>query len=589
MANNHKQGPAKARSAANSLITAVAVIGGLVFVNIIGSRYFGRADLTEDRIYKLSKVSLDTVKNLPDRMNVKAFISGDLPPQMNSIAQYARDMLDEYAAASGGKLVWESIDPTGGKDKEEKERHKDELSKYKIQKMTIETIKDTKLELGGENYLGIGFAYADQIESVPSLTSTEGLEFQITGVIRKLVNTKKHKVGFATSEGELQRQPQGPGGGMQMIGQFLSDYDVSDITLDKPIPDDIEALVIAGPKQPFNEKVKFHIDQFLMKGKAVAFFVDGMTLESPQGMQLPGMEQPKIGRQNDTNLTDLFEKYGLKLRDDLVLDKQNVIGLVPVNGGMRPTNYPTFVAVVEDGLAKDHMLTSKVKALVTPFTSSVELVGDLKDGKVEGVKATAVARTSEGSWRNSGFFLFNPTQKLAPPASESDKGPFVLGYAVEGKLKSALSQRRGRQQRGRVDARERRGAEGGQGRGAAPGHGLLQRPQRRAPAAGAICPGVRPEPAVRHQHHRLAAQGRLDGDAAGQGRHPAAVHGVARVEHHVLALRHRGRGIAGADRDRAAAVAAAHFAALQRQSLKSPDRIQLTGGHLSIPTNRGGQ
>src|SRR5437899_2400722 len=92
-------GPAKGRTAANSLLMALAVIAGLVFVNIIGARYFGRVDLTEDRIYKLSKVSLDTVKNLPDRMNVKAFISGDLPPQMNTIAQYTRDLLEEYAAA----------------------------------------------------------------------------------------------------------------------------------------------------------------------------------------------------------------------------------------------------------------------------------------------------------------------------------------------------------------------------------------------------------------------------------------------------------------------------------------------------------
>ena len=36
--------------------------------------------------------------------------------------------------------------------------------------------------------------------------------------------------------------------------------------------------------------------------------------------QMPGMDQPKIGRGNDTNLHELFEKYGLKLRDDLVLE-----------------------------------------------------------------------------------------------------------------------------------------------------------------------------------------------------------------------------------------------------------------------------
>ena len=146
-------GPHKTRTAANALLTAVAVVVSLIGLNIIGARLFGRADLTEDRIYKLSKVSVETVRNLPDRLNVKAFLSSDLQPPLNTTAQYVRDLLDEYAAASGGKFVWEAIDPLGGKDKEEKDRRKEELTKYKVQKIALERISDTKLEIGSENYL----------------------------------------------------------------------------------------------------------------------------------------------------------------------------------------------------------------------------------------------------------------------------------------------------------------------------------------------------------------------------------------------------------------------------------------------------
>lgn len=431
--NNEQQGaggPHKARTAVNALITTVAVIATLVGINIIGTRVFARADLTEDHIYKLSQVSRDTVKNLPDRLNVKAFLSGDLQPPLNTTAQYTRDILDEYAAASNGKFVWEAIDPTSGKDKEEKDKHKEELSKYKVQKIALERISDTKLEIGSENYLGVGFAYGDQVESIPSVTNTEGLEFQITSVIRKLVATRKRKVGVAASEGELSREQ-----GLQFISNLLQDYDLTPVQLDKPIGDDIDALIVPGPKQPFKDSAKFHIDQFLMKGKPVALFLDGMVIEAPKGMNLPGMDQPRIGRANDLGLEDLLSKYGVKVRDDLLLDRQNVIGLVPVNGQLRPANYPTFVAVNEDQLAKGDV-TNKVKALVTPFASSVELVGELKDGKGE-VKATAIARTSKASWRNGGFFIFNPTQPLAPPQTDADKGPFALGYVLEGKLKSA--------------------------------------------------------------------------------------------------------------------------------------------------------
>lgn len=430
MAANVK-GPAKAKTAANSIVTAVAVIASLILLNIIMMRYPKRLDLTQEGVYSLSKYSLDLVKNLPDRMNVKLFVSDGLPPEFKPTAQYVRDLLDEYKVASGGKLDFEAIDPTAGKDDDEKKKHQEDLGKYKIQKITLERISDNKMEIGSENYLGVAFTYGEQIDSIPQIVRTEGLEYQVTGLIRRLIATKKKKIGIVTSEGELQPQQ-----GLQLLGRILgTDYETTTVALDKPVQDDVDALFIVGPKTPFNDKSKYAIDQFLMKGKGVAFFVDGMKIEAPQGMQMPGMEQPKLGQPNDVNLQDLFEKYGLKLHDDIVFDAQNAPGLVPVQGQMFPANYPTFVAIAGDGLAKND-LTHNMGAIVMPFASSLELVGDLKDGKSE-VKAQPVARTSARSWRNTGFFVFNPLVKLEKPQNEADKGPFTLGYTLQGKWKSA--------------------------------------------------------------------------------------------------------------------------------------------------------
>lgn len=425
-------GPRKGRSALNALATTFAVIVSLLLANVVGTRLFARADLTEDHIYKLSAVSRETVQNLPDKIHVKAFISGDLQPPLNAYGRYIADLLDEYQAASNGKLEWERIDPSAvGKNADEKEASRTELDKYKIQKIALQRVSDTKMDISSDNYLGLGFSYADQVQSIPSITQTEGLEFQITGLIRRMAALKKPKMAFAASEGELNQQQ-----GLKILSQVLQDYDVSSAKLDQPVPDDVDLLVVAGPRQPFSDKAKYHLDQFLMRGKPVALFVDGMVVEAPRGMMIPGMEQPRIGHPNSTGLDDLLGKYGIKINSDMVLDPQNAVGLVPVNGQMRPANYPTFVAVTEDGLPSDFGLTQSIKALVLPFSSSIELVGDLKDGKT-GIKATAVARTSANSWRNNGFFMFNPTEPLSPPKTDADKGPFVLGYALEGTFKSA--------------------------------------------------------------------------------------------------------------------------------------------------------
>ena len=428
--------PAKAKTAANALITTVAIIGGILAINVVGGRLFGRADLTEDKLYKLSAGSKDAVANLPDKMIVRAYISSNLQPQLAQIGRYVRDVLDEYASASNGKLVWEAIDPLEGSIEEQNQK-KEELRKYKIEPITLQSVSEAKLEISGDNYLGIAFVYGDkEIESLPKVFQTEGLEFNITNIVKKLTSQKKRKLAVANSEGELTTTQ-----GMQIIGRVMRDYDISTVSLDQPVADDVDVLVVAGPRKPFADKAKYNIDQFLMKGKSVAMFVDGMLVEAPQNMQfnLGGAEQPRVGRANDTNLGDMLEKYGVKVRDDIIMDEQNTVGPVPIGNQLFLANHPVFVGVTEEsgGFPGKWPVTDNMKVLILPFPSSVELVGDLKDKKAEGVTATPIAQSTGGgkSWRQTGFFLFNPQ---ARPQKSNELGPFVFGYAIEGKLKSAF-------------------------------------------------------------------------------------------------------------------------------------------------------
>jgi len=419
--------PTKAKTGANAVVFTLLVIGAIIAVNLIAARFPKRVDLTADHVYTLSPGSKELVAKLPDVLQVKAFISSDLQPPFSQTAQYVRDLLDEYAHASKGKLKWEAIDP--GEDSKLEE----EATKMKVPKMRRGRISNNKVEIGA-SYLGIGLSYQGNVESIPEVNATEGLEFEIDKRIRMLTQ-KKTKIAFATSEGELSTTagPQGQGGGgLQALKQYMDFYDVVPTDLKgKQIPDDVAALVIAGPKQPMTERAKFVIDQFLMKGKSVAFFVDGMKFETPNQMQIPGQQTPpQIGQKNDTGLEDLLGHYGFKVNDDVILEPQkNVPGPLMVDGQMQLGNYPTFL--VTDSIAKSSPLFEHVDALIVPFASSVELI---KDNKAQsGLVYTQLAQSSGQAWRQKGFFLLNPTVPLKPA---DDKGPFALGYSAEGKFKS---------------------------------------------------------------------------------------------------------------------------------------------------------
>jgi ABC-type uncharacterized transport system involved in gliding motility auxiliary subunit len=417
----------KAKTGANVVATVGLILIGLVFFNLIANRFFTRLDFTADKIYTLSQPSRELVAKLPDRMTVKAYISDDLQPPFSQTAQFVRDLLSEYATASKGKFVWEAVDP--GKDPKVEE----EATKNKVSKTRRGRVSSNKVEIGA-SYLGVALQYQGNIESIPEINGAEGLEFELTRLI-KMMTVKKKKIAFATGEGELSTQgdPQTGHGGLQIVGQYMKDYEVTQVNLagtDKPLADDVDALVIAGPKSPFSDKAKFAIDQFLMRGRSVALLVDGMVVEAPRQMQMPGAEnQPRIGRKNDVGLEDLLENYGLKIKDDLVLEpRQNVPGPVPVAGQMFLANYPTFVAATK--MAPKISITDHVNAVVMPFCSSVEQVKD----KQPNVTYTQLVTSTENAWRQTGFFLFDPQN--AQLKVGDDKGPFPLAWSATGRFKS---------------------------------------------------------------------------------------------------------------------------------------------------------
>ena len=423
MSNESNQAKKRA-SASNAFLYVLFVIGAIVVVNLLSTRVFGRLDLTESKVYTLSPASKDVVRTLPDYLTIKAYISKDLPPELANVSRYVRDLLDEYRAASRGKLRFEAVDP--GTDK----KAEDEATACKVNKLQIQVMHSQKFEVGSY-YLGLCFQYSGQNEAIPQIAQAEGMEYQVSSLIKRMTQ-KKRKVAFTNGHGELDLT-QGFQALKQAVGQ---EYEATSVNPSQAaITDDVDALVVGGPKQAFDDKGRREIDKFLMRGKGAIFLVDGMAMSTPRGAEMPGML--KVGQPNDTGLTEILSVYGFKIGSDFVLDRQNAPGPIDLGGRRMLANAPVFVGVetTEPNDAKDLSLLGGVKALVFPFASSVELVGPLKDGKPAQGKLWTLASSSPTSWKESGFFFFAPNTKIE---EKKDKGPFGLAYAYQGPLKSAF-------------------------------------------------------------------------------------------------------------------------------------------------------
>jgi gliding-associated putative ABC transporter substrate-binding component GldG len=418
---------AKAKSRANGVAFTALAIGAVVALNIVSTRLFGRLDLTEDRIFTLSPESRKLVASLPDRMTLKAYISRELPPEagqggvsLATTSQYVRDLLDEYATYSKGKLTWQWVDPeTDPKLAQEAERNK-------VRKIEVYVRKTGKRELGLK-YLGVSFQYQGQVESLPVITGVSGLEYEISSLIQRMAVRKK-KLVFTAGQGERELAQE-----MQLVQQNLGNYDIATVNLsgDKPqeLPADTDALIVLGPKATFTDKGRYALDQAILRGVPTAIFVDGMIFDNSQP-QIPGMppQQPTLARKNEHGLGELLSAYGVKVGDDFVFDQQVVPGAIPYQGRLHLLEYPAFVA--SSALAKDHPTMDHLEALVFPFASSVTL-----DGKSASA-ARPLALTTKRAWRQTGFFVLDPTRRMAPI---EDRAPFPLAVAITGTLKSAYA------------------------------------------------------------------------------------------------------------------------------------------------------
>ena len=414
--------------ASSALLYALFVVGAIVLINLISTRFFGRIDLTETKVYTLSQASRDLVKKLPDFLTVKALISSDLPPEMKTLSRYVRDLVDEYRTSSNGKFRWEALDPGADKNLEQ------EASRCKIDKIQIQVLRGTKFEMGSY-YLGLCLLYGDKMESIPQIGRAEGLEFEISSLIKKLT-VKKKKIAFTTGHGESDTNQ-----GFRALKQVLEqEYDLTTVNPSTTeIPADVDALVIGGPKQALDEKGQREIDRFLMTGRGAVVLDDGMAVSSPSQQQFTqaGMGQIKMVQINQTGLDKLLDTYGFKVGQDVIADNEAAMpGLVEMGGGRRGlTQLPIWVGV-QIPKSQTISILDGIRGLVFPLASTVDLVGPLAGGNLPaGVKLWKLASSSPSSWKHASFFLLNQATKLE---ESKDRGPFSFGYAYQGPLKSAF-------------------------------------------------------------------------------------------------------------------------------------------------------
>ena len=401
------------------------VLAIVICVNLLSAKHFVRADITQDRIHSLDPATIALVSDLERPLIVKVFFTKDLEAEYANHERVLIDKLEELRAYSAGRMEITVRDPTGYKELEE------EAQRFGVQRIQFQYREEDRLEVRPV-YMGASFVYGDRQEVMPAITRVDTLEYALATTLRKLIeNPELPVVGFSTSFGEV-NPLQGNTAPLKAILDRLGDrFQLAPITLGGPgaLPEALDALMIIGPQQTYTERALYQLDQFVMRGGALAVFVANHKPD------LRSMRVTPIF----SGMEGILGHYGVQVNRDLIVDrKQNGKIRLPVRRGNNvismPVNYPLIPSLTD--LSQEHPVVRDLKEMLAPFSSSVQVVDPLPAG----LSAEVLATSSEASGRVKGIVSADPTAyRVIAPGEET--GAWPVAITVSGAFDSLFADR----------------------------------------------------------------------------------------------------------------------------------------------------
>jgi len=211
-------------------------------------------------------------------------------------------------------------------------------------------------------------------------------------------------------------------------------YSIQQIKLkDEPLPESIQCLMIARPTEPLSDYELFQIDQFLMKGKNIALFIDSFKEEFQQQQNMFMGNQGPQYIPLDTGLNKLLSHYGIHVQPAYVLDESCYKQRNPrqMGGGETPIYFAPMIKGKNINNKLDYMenLKGLVALKISPLTLNSNTVSDNK------IQARQLFSSSEKSWLMKDRINLNP-MFMRPPQADADMAQYALAYMLEGSFPS---------------------------------------------------------------------------------------------------------------------------------------------------------
>lgn len=409
----------------NSHLQALLVVIIVILANGFAAFRVARVDLSQDRLYSLDAASKQIVQQLDRPLVARVYFTPGLGAPYQNHQQFVVDKLQEFATYSKGRMTVEVLDPASDPHIAEA------ASGFGLQQLDY-TFKDQDRSELRRIWMGVVLLYGDRQDVLPAVTDLSALEYQLAAAMKRLSTRREdvRTIGWALGDGEPDYQKD-TGAVRALAASLARTFVLKPIPLGGAgsIPEDVDALLVVGPQRPLGERALYQIDQFVMRGGALAAFV---TNTRPD---LRSMRPQRVS----SGLDPLLGAYGVRVNRDLILDRvQNGQMRFPVRAaggsGYRDVNYPLIPRSLD--LARTSVLVSGLDALLFPFASSLTVSDTLPPGAT----AEVVAMSGPSAGVVGALETLDP-MKISNVLSSEKRGPFPLLVTVTGAFRSFFESR----------------------------------------------------------------------------------------------------------------------------------------------------
>ena len=407
-------------------VTVLLLIAALVLINGLVSFYPAKIDLTEQKVYTLSKGTRSLLKEIEEPITLQFYFSRSiegLPISFKNYATRVEELLRQYEGAAGSMIHLEIIDPEPDTEEEEAAARAG--------------VQGQSLQNGSAIYFGLAAAQADNQETIAFFTTNREsfLEYDISQLLYTVQQFDKPRMGLLTSL-PLQAPPAMPMPGQPpqqqdqvVIGEWARTFEIVPIQpTDTELPENLDVLAVIHP-QGVDPQLVFEIDQHVLKGKPLFLALDPSSRffkdQAGQSQQF-GQMPPNMA----SNLPNLLAAWGVAYDPQQVVGDNALASQVITNQGT--VRFPVWLTLPADQFNRDLLPTSNLKTMMMIETGSFSL------DTSEDLELTPMVMTTSSAGNVASMMLnFTPPNELSRQINPTGE-PKVLAGLISGTFSTAF-------------------------------------------------------------------------------------------------------------------------------------------------------